>query len=138
MSESFEKLFDLLLLLRKECNWDKEQTTFSLTQYTVEEAHEVEEVALQFEENNFKQLDERNKEQLVNDLLEELGDLLIQPLLHSIIANENGWFSIDDVINNVHEKLVRRHPHVFDKSLPQDIQSIAEQWEQIKSVEKNN
>lgn len=123
-------------MLREECPWDKEQTNPSLTKHTIEEANEVAEVAEKFAPEFFDKISTQEQSKLINDLKEELGDLLIQPLLHAIVANDNGWFNIDDVIDNVHSKLIRRHPHVFDKSLPQDKKSLEEQWKRIKQEEK--
>ena len=69
-------------------------------------------------------------------LAEELGDVLLQVLLHSQIASEKGKFTIDDVVNGLNEKLVRRHPHVFGESDATTIEEAELQWERIKSLEK--
>mgnify|MGYP003403158824 CR=1 FL=1 len=129
MSKSFDELYKLLLLLRTECEWDKEQTLGSLAKHIIEEAHEVVHAISEYE-------NESSPENL-KELESELGDLLIQPLLESLIASESTELTIESVIQTVTEKLIRRHPHVFDKSLPQDMSSLEKQWSQIKETEKN-
>ena len=86
------------------CEWDKSQDSNSLKKYCIEEAYEVVEAI----ENN-------NNEALC----EELGDLLFQVIFHAEINNEKGYFNINDVIDNLSEKLIRRHPHVFDENSEQ-------------------
>ncbi len=103
------------------CPWDAEQSHESLKRYLIEECYEV-----------IEAIDKKD-----DDLLrEELGDLLLQPLFHAAIAEERGAFTIDDVIETLCDKLVRRHPHVFGD---QEIRSSDEQvanWERIKKAEK--
>lgn len=103
------------------CPWDAEQTHESLKRYLIEECYEV-----------IEAIDK------ADDLLlcEELGDLLLQPLFHAAIAEERGAFSIEDVLQALSDKLIRRHPHVFGE---QEIKTSAEQianWEKIKKEEK--
>ncbi|RKX52708.1 MAG: nucleoside triphosphate pyrophosphohydrolase [Thermotoga sp.] len=117
--EVFEELVRIMEKLRSEdgCEWDRAQTHETLKPYVIEEAYEVAHA-----------IDSGNKD----ELLEELGDLLLQIIFHSQIAKENGEFTIVDVIEKLSEKLVRRHPHVFG-----DAENYSyEQWERIKAQEK--
>ena len=103
------------------CPWDAEQSHDSLKRYLIEECYEVVEAI------------DKNDDAL---LREELGDLLVQPLFHAAIAEERGAFTMDDVLETLANKLVRRHPHVFGD---QEIRTSAEQvanWEKIKKEEK--
>lgn len=119
----FENLVMIMRRLRGPggCPWDAEQTHESLTRYLLEEAYEV-----------IEAIDERSAEHLK----EELGDLLLQPVFHAAIAEETGSFTIDDVIENLNDKLIRRHPHVFGDMLITDSAAQIENWEQIKKAEK--
>ena len=99
------------------CPWDREQTYRSIAPYTIEEAYEV---ADAIAEND------------VSALRDELGDLLFQVVFLSQIAAEEGAFSFDDVARGIHEKLVRRHPHVFEA----DSDAAAGGWERIKREER--
>ncbi|MDA8427965.1 MAG: nucleoside triphosphate pyrophosphohydrolase [Geobacteraceae bacterium] len=119
--------FDELIMIMKRlrgpggCPWDAEQTHESLTRYLLEETYEV-----------IEAIDAKSPEHLQ----EELGDLLLQPVFHAAIAEESGSFSIDDVIQTLCEKLVRRHPHVFGDMHIADSNAQIENWEQIKKLEK--
>jgi tetrapyrrole methylase family protein/MazG family protein len=105
------------------CPWDAEQTHESLTRYLLEETYEV-----------IEAIDAQSPEHLK----EELGDLLLQPIFHSAIAEEAGTFTISDVIQTLCEKLVRRHPHVFGDMQIADSAAQIENWEQIKKTEKGD
>src|ERR1041384_7323066 len=98
--ELFERAVSIMARLRGPggCPWDREQTFDTIKPYTVEETYEV-----------LEAIDERNFPELAN----ELGDLLLQVLFYAQMAQEEGKFSIDDVLENLSNKLVRRHPHVF-------------------------
>ncbi|HLW35243.1 MAG TPA: MazG nucleotide pyrophosphohydrolase domain-containing protein, partial [Chthoniobacterales bacterium] len=119
MSDHFAKLVEIVAKLRAPggCPWDREQTNESLLPAMIEEAYEVAEAA-------------RSK----NDahLREELGDLLLLSVMHAEIAREAGRFNIEDVIREVTEKLIRRHPHVFGQSDVRDSGAVLKQWEAIK------
>ena len=119
---SFEQLVELVAKLRAEdgCPWDRAQDHRSLRPYVLEEAYET-----------IAAIDAGDNEALAD----ELGDLLLQVLLHSQIASERGEFSIDDVSKGLAEKLTRRHPHVFGDA-PSDLPSLRKRWEEIKSREK--
>jgi tetrapyrrole methylase family protein/MazG family protein len=105
------------------CPWDMEQTHESLKRNMLEEAYEVVEAI---------EHDDPGK------LEEELGDLMMQPILHSVIAREDGFFTIDDVIAGITTKLIRRHPHVFGSLDVEDSAEVLRNWEAIKSAEPAN
>jgi tetrapyrrole methylase family protein/MazG family protein len=121
-----ESLVEIVSQLRgpEGCPWDKEQTHESLTQYAIEETHELVEV-LELPEGKSK--DEKIKE--------ELGDVLFQVILHTQLASERGAFTLEDVIAGISEKLVRRHPHVFGDVKVEDSLEVVRNWEQIKKEE---
>ncbi|MDP2363462.1 MAG: nucleoside triphosphate pyrophosphohydrolase, partial [Ignavibacteria bacterium] len=103
--------------LRKECPWDREQTNDSIKANTIEEAYEVVEA-----------IDNKN----YDELKKELGDLLLHVVFHTRIAEEDNHFTINDVIDSIHEKLVRRHPHVFGEVQVADSNEVKKNWEEIK------
>ncbi|MCO5141481.1 MAG: nucleoside triphosphate pyrophosphohydrolase [Oligoflexia bacterium] len=108
------------------CPWDKKQTFSSLRQFLLEECHETLAVLDEGEEaKNFSA-----------NLKEELGDLLLQILLHSQIAHEKGLFSFTDVCTSLNKKLIERHPHVFKNPETISEQAIHENWEEQKKKEK--
>ncbi len=119
---SFDDLVALIVRLRAEdgCPWDRAQDHCSLRQYVLEEAHE-----------GIAAIDAEDP----SALADELGDLLLQVLLHSQIASEAGTFSFDDVIDLLARKLIRRHPHVFADA-PKDLDSINRTWEAVKEEEE--
>ncbi len=118
---AFADLVTLVGRLRAQdgCPWDRAQDHYSLRPYVLEEAHEV-----------IAAIDTGDP----SSLADELGDLLLQVLLHSQIASEADQFSIDDVIDILTRKLIRRHPHVFADA-PKELQSIHRTWETIKRKE---
>src|SRR5581483_2611021 len=79
-------------------------------------------------------IDEEDDEHIV----EELGDVLLQVMLHAQIGEDEGWFSIDDVIRTLSEKMVRRHPHVFGNAAAKTAEDVVVNWEEIKKKEKSN
>src|SRR5438477_1346726 len=119
----FDKLCEIVAKLRAPggCPWDREQTHESLLPALIEEVYEVAGAARANDAANFR---------------EELGDLLLLIAMHAAIARETGAFNIDDVIREVTEKLVRRHPHVFGESDARDSGAVLKQWESIKRDEK--
>ncbi|MBI4666218.1 MAG: nucleoside triphosphate pyrophosphohydrolase [Nitrospinae bacterium] len=123
MSVSFDKLCEIMARLRGEggCPWDREQTHESLKPYMVEEAYEV-----------IEAIDTGDREHLK----EELGDLILQVVFHAQLAGERGEFNIDDVLEGISEKLIRRHPHVFGESLADTAEKVMTQWQEIKKAEK--
>jgi tetrapyrrole methylase family protein/MazG family protein len=120
------RLFQLAKRLRDPggCPWDAEQTHHSLTRYLLEESYEVVEAV----------------ENLATDgyapLLDELGDLLYQVVFHAVLAQETGEFTMADVARGIHDKLVRRHPHVFGDVVADQTSDVMRNWEQIKKEEK--
>ena len=118
--EKFEKLWDIMKLLRKECPWDREQTHDSIKAATLEETYEM-----------IEAIDLKNYEELKS----ELGDLLLHVVFHSAIAEENKTFSINDVIDSITEKLIRRHPHVFGDVKVNNTDDVVKNWEEIKLTE---
>jgi len=119
--KTFSDLVKLIAQLRAPdgCPWDRAQTHVSLRPYVLEEAHEV-----------IAAIDQGDP----SSLADELGDLLLQVLLHSQIAVENGEFTIEDVIDGLVRKLIRRHPHVF-AGAPSDLDSINRMWDEVKRKE---
>jgi len=120
----YDKLYALMDVLRKECPWDREQTISSLRQYTLEEVHEVIE-AIDLAESTDNWL----------PLKSELGDLLIQILFYACIAEESGHFNLADVIDALIDKMIYRHPHVFENHQPDNLD---EQWNQLKDSEHSD
>lgn len=120
---SYEELVGIIAELRSDhgCPWDKAQTHESMISCLRNECEEVVEAIEQKDPEN---------------LCEELGDVLLQVLLHAQIAKEEGLFTMEDVINGLAEKMIRRHPHVFgDEEYGSDEQNQA-RWEEIKRQEK--
>lgn len=118
--ETFEDFFSIVQILRKECPWDKEQTHASISHLLIEEAYEVKEAI----ENN-------NDE----ELKKELGDILLHAVMHSVIAQERGAFTFDDVVRYISKKLVYRHPHVFSDTVVEGSGQVKQNWEQLKMKE---
>jgi MazG family protein len=121
--EWFERLVALQARLRAPdgCPWDREQTHATLRTYLVEEAYEVLDAMKSGDDAKF---------------VEEMGDLLLQVVFHAQIAAEQGRFTAADVIRDVHEKMVRRHPHVFGEKRARDAAEVLRNWEQIKAQER--
>jgi len=119
-SRKFEDLVLLVQILRKECPWDRKQTHKSIKDNLVEEVYEALEA---LENDDFE------------EFKKELGDLLLHVVFHSVMASENSQFSIEDVIETLMEKLIRRHPHVFGEQVADDEKKVSENWELIKKKE---
>jgi len=126
--KEFDELVDIISKLRKECPWDKEQTHESLSKHLIEEAYELLDALAKLD----------NKEESIHNLESELGDLLLQILLHSNIASENGYFSIVNVVDSLNKKLVKRHPHVFGDIKLETPKEVEKQWETIKKEDKSS
>ena len=125
LGDWFEKLVAVQAKLRAPdgCPWDREQTHESLRTYLIEEAYEVLEALASGDDSKFA---------------EELGDLLLQIIFHSQIAREEGRFTVADVIRGIHNKMVRRHPHVFGNTTAKDSVEVLRNWEQIKAQERRS
>jgi tetrapyrrole methylase family protein/MazG family protein len=118
---------ELVRDLRAGCPWDAQQTHESLRRYLLEETYEVLETIDELDEATGDGIDE---------FCEELGDLLFQVYFHSTIASEEGWFDLADVVRGVHDKLWRRHPHVFGDTEISGPDDVVAMWEANKRVEK--
>ncbi|MGP9688565.1 nucleoside triphosphate pyrophosphohydrolase [Psychrobacter sp. AOP22-C1-C5] len=121
ISGQFEDLLALMARLRADCPWDKKQTNHSLIPYAIEEAYELG-AAVQSDDDE--------------DIKGELGDVLLQVVFHCQMYAEQGRFDISDVIATLQEKLVRRHPHVFEAETLKDDVAVRERWDEIKAEEK--
>jgi tetrapyrrole methylase family protein/MazG family protein len=119
----FERLVEVQARLRAPngCPWDREQTHHTLRTYLIEEAYEVLDALESGDDAKFA---------------EELGDLLLQIVFHSQIAREESRFSVTDVIREIHDKMVRRHPHVFGETKAKNSAEVLKKWEQIKAEER--
>ena len=126
MPANFEDLIELMQKLRSPdgCPWDREQTYATLAPMLLEEAYEA-----------FEAVEEARDGQ-PNELRDELGDLLFQIVFYAQVAKEQGDFSINDVTNAIHEKMVRRHPHVFGDTSAADTATVLRNWEAMKQDER--
>ncbi len=122
----FVQLEELARVLRARCPWDREQTHQSLTRYLLEESYELLEAIEQLGDDGAG----------YEHLEEELGDVLFQVVFHSVLAAEQGQFTLADVAARVHDKLVGRHPHVFGDVEATTPEQVSRNWEQIKRAEK--
>src|SRR5271154_2908810 len=122
-AEWFEKLVAVQARLRapKGCPWDREQTHQSLRTYLIEEAYEVLDAMDAGDDAKFA---------------DELGDLLLQVLFHADIAREAGRFDVVDVIRAIHDKMIRRHPHVFGDDTAKNSAEVLRNWDRIKAEER--
>ena len=122
---SLEKLKEIIAALRHPktgCPWDKEQTHQTLRRFVIEEAYEVAEAI----------------EEAPDKLEEELGDLLLQILLHAQIASEENRFTLESVGEVLAEKLIRRHPHVFGEEKAETAEEVKKTWEAVKAEERGD
>ncbi|VTX62680.1 nucleoside triphosphate pyrophosphohydrolase [Acinetobacter ursingii] len=118
-----QQLLNIMRELREKCPWDREQTPLSLTPYAIEEAYEVEAAV---------------REGHLDEIRDELGDLLLQVVFQAQMYSEQGAFDFQDVVDAICEKLIRRHPHVFqaEQFSALDPDQVSELWQQIKQQEK--
>ena len=118
-----EKLLAVMCELREKCPWDQQQTPQSLTQYAIEEAYEVEAAV---------------RDGNTDEIRDELGDLLLQVVFQAQMYSEQGAFDFNDVVHAITEKLIRRHPHVFQAEQFSQLSSedVSVLWKQIKQQEK--
>jgi len=124
-SKSFQSLMEITQKLRDPkigCPWDKEQTITTLQKYMKEESEEVFEAIKNNDMENLK---------------EELGDLFFNVILMSYVAEQEGKFTVQEVIESISKKLVRRHPHVFGNKKCNTSEEVLKQWKEIKKNEKN-
>jgi MazG family protein len=121
LSQALVDLQELTERLRRDCPWDREQTARTIVPHTVEEAYEVADAALAGDDAK---------------LLDELGDLLFQVYFLSLLLAEKGYGDLEVVARGAHEKLVRRHPHVFGETEARTAGRVRENWERIKTVQE--
>lgn len=121
--KKFDELTEIIKILRSPegCPWDREQTLYSLKSAMMEEAAEL-----------LDALDNKD----IENIKEELGDLLLHVVIHSRIAYEDGLFDIEDVIDNLNEKLIRRHPHVFANEKIHSSAAVIKRWDEVKAAEQ--
>ena len=120
--EVFDEFMEVVRAVRKNCPWDKVQTHESLKPYLVNETNEL-----------LEGLDRLGRENDSENLCEELGDVLFQVALHSVIAQEEGLFTIEDVISGISSKMQFRHPKIF---APEDEEAVKLSWDELKKREK--
>lgn len=124
---TFEDFKNIIEALRSEggCPWDREQTHESLRACMMEEAAElVASIRIYGQTGNYE------------NMREELGDILLQVVMHSQMAKEEGLFQIEDVIDEISRKMIRRHPHVFGDVIAKDSSEVLDNWDEIKKKEK--
>lgn len=124
MADEFKRFVEIIRALRDPvtgCPWDKEQTHKTIRQYLIEESYELLEAIDNEDDAHFA---------------EELGDVLLQVVLHAQIAADRGAFTIDDVVQKIADKMVRRHPHVFGETVVADSAEVKRNWETIKAEER--
>jgi len=119
--ESFERLLDIMDELREKCPWDQKQTFETLRKLTIEEVYELGDAILRSNQNEVKK---------------ELGDLLLHIVFYAKIGSESNSFNIGDVINNLNDKLIYRHPHVFGDIEVNSALEVEQNWEALKLTEK--
>lgn len=126
--EAFDQFITVVKELRSEhgCPWDKAQTHHSLRMQLIEEAYEAADAMLNYE-----------KKGEIDNLREELGDILLQVVMHSVIAEEENIFTLEEVIREISDKMIHRHPHVFG-SKNSDSPNVNKTWEELKAEEKGH
>ncbi|MFT8320028.1 MAG: nucleoside triphosphate pyrophosphohydrolase [Bacillus sp. (in: firmicutes)] len=124
LNKEFTNLRQIIATLRSPegCPWDKKQTHATLRKYLVEECFE---------------LIEAINEDDIDHIMEELGDVLLQVMLHSQIGEDEGFFTINDIIEGVSSKMIRRHPHVFGEETADTVDDVMDHWQKAKSLEKD-
>lgn len=120
IDKKFNEFVEIVRRLRNECPWDREQTNDSIKANTIEEAYEVVEAV---DNHDY------------DELKKELGDLLLHVVFHSIIAEGDGMFKLEEVIESIQDKLIRRHPHVFGEIQVSGPEEVKKNWEAIKLSE---
>lgn len=121
--EAFGRLLTIMDELRAKCPWDKEQTTESLRHLTIEETYELSDAILKNDAEEIKK---------------ELGDILLHIVFYAKIGDEKNQFNIEEVITQLCEKLIRRHPHIYGEVIAENSDTVKQNWEQIKLKEKGN
>lgn len=127
-TDQFSDLLQLMARLRKDCPWDAKQTNQSLQKYAIEEVFELID-AISMDDGSVM-ADE--------DIKGELGDVLLQVIFHAHLYEEQGRFGMSEVIHHLQQKLIRRHPHVFDKETVRTDEEVKRRWEEIKRIENKD
>lgn len=120
--EAFARVLDVMDELREKCPWDAKQTIESIRPLTIEETYELSDAILDSDMPN---------------VCKELGDIMMHIVFYSIIAKEKGAFDVVDVMNKMCDKLIYRHPHVFSTEKVKDAEQVLQNWEQLKTKEKD-
>jgi XTP/dITP diphosphohydrolase len=120
---AFSRLVTIMDELREKCPWDKKQTIQTLRQMTLEETYELTDAITENDWNGIK---------------EELGDLLLHIVFYARIGREEGWFTLEEALNGICEKLIRRHPHIYGDVHVKDDEEVKQNWEKIKLKEGKN
>lgn len=125
MSKNFDRLIEIVRILRSPegCPWDREQNLYSIKEHFIEEAYEL--------------LDALDNKDIPN-IREEVGDVLFHMVFHSVMAEDEGKFTLDEALQEVTDKLVRRHPHVFGTESVNGSADVIVNWDKIKAEEKKN
>lgn len=121
--DAFDRLLTIMDELRENCPWDKKQTMESLRHLTIEETYELSDAILEDD---------------MEEVKKELGDLMLHMVFYSRIGSEKSSFDISNVLNEVCEKLIRRHPHIYGDTVVTDEDEVKTNWEKIKLKEKGN
>lgn len=123
LNHKFSRIVDVMRILRSPdgCPWDRAQTHESLREHTIEEVYELIDAIDNEDDDN---------------IIEELGDLLMHVVLHSQIGEDAGYFTIDDVIRSITDKMIYRHPHVFGNADADSVEEVVSNWEELKRKEK--
>lgn len=120
---AFQRLLDIMDELREKCPWDKKQTFDTLRCLTIEETYELSEAIV---DKNYP------------EMCKELGDLMLHIVFYAKIASENNLYDIEQVLNQLCDKLVRRHPHIYGEVKADDADAVRENWEKIKLQKEGN
>jgi XTP/dITP diphosphohydrolase len=119
---AFNRLLDIMDDLREKCPWDQKQTMETLRHLTIEETYELSDAIINNETDEIKK---------------ELGDLMLHLVFYAKIASETSLFDMSDVLNNICEKLIKRHPHIYGDTVVADADEVKKNWEQLKLKEGN-
>jgi len=121
-AKSFERLLTIMNTLREQCPWDKKQTMETLRHLTIEETYELSDAILEGD---------------MNEIRKELGDIMLHLVFYTRIASETNDFNITDVLNGICDKLIHRHPHIYNDVQVNDEADVKRNWEQLKLKEGN-
>ena len=121
--KAFQRLLDIMDDLREKCPWDREQTIESIRHLTIEETYELSDAIVESD---------------LEEVKKELGDLMLHMVFYARIGSEKKSFDVADVLNEVCEKLIRRHPHIYGDVDVEDEEAVKANWEKIKLKEKGN